>query len=131
MSKLRKAMSSNKRGNSKKKTKREEACVEPVRKKGDQSKPPMRSRARRNISPPKPKPVSEKKDQSASVEESEVVKAARKQLKPIVEKLTKGRPANIVGLILAVVNQQTGNHNAANLLIDEYQLDKLFNIKKF
>ena len=44
---------------------------------------------------------------------------------------TKDAPKPSVGIVLAIVNQETGNHAAANALIDEYGLERLFGIKKF
>ena len=35
-----------------------------------------------------------------------------------------------VGLVLAILNQECGAKHAANLLIDELKLDKLFGIEK-
>ena len=37
---------------------------------------------------------------------------------------------NIVGIALALLSQETGNHAAANALIDEYKLDERFGIQK-
>jgi hypothetical protein len=64
--------------------------------------------------------------------ESPAVAAARKKLEPLVKMLAPSdSPPAAVGLVMALLNQQTGNKSAANLLIDEYKLDKLFGLQKF
>lgn len=70
---------------------------------------------------PKPKPVAE----------PESVQRARKRLRGLIKQATGDAPPEAVGLVLAIVTQETGNHAAANALIDEYGLEKTFGIKKF
>jgi hypothetical protein len=64
-------------------------------------------------------------------QEPEPIQVARKRLRSIVATLTEGRPPSAVGLVLAILNQETGNHAAANALIDELELTKTFGIMKF
>lgn len=63
--------------------------------------------------------------------EHEAIRAARERLRGMIEIATKDRPKPSIGVVLAIVNQETGNHAAANALIDEYGLTRLFGIKKF
>jgi hypothetical protein len=91
-------------------------------------KPPTRARGRRartrkTVPSPGVPP-------SAPVE-PEAVQKARARIKELVRKLAHGRPEASVGLVLALVNQETGNQKAANALIAEYRLDELFGVKKF
>lgn len=96
-------------------------------------RPPSRSMARRSIGRSKRPSVatSVKASTNESSGEHEAVKRARKALKPLIEKTTKGKPPISIGLVLAILNQETGNNKAANVLIEEYQLDKVFGLKKF
>lgn len=63
--------------------------------------------------------------------EPEPVAVARQRLRAIVSQLVEGRPPSAVGLVLAILNQETGNHAAANALIDELGLTAAFGILKF
>lgn len=122
MSKLKDAVG--KRTQPAKRKKKQKAQEEPS---GVDDKPPSRSRRRRTAdrspkAPPKPK---------AASEEPEAVQAARAMIKGLVAQVTEGRPKVSVDLVLAIVNQETGNHAAANMLIDEFKLDEAFGIKKF
>lgn len=65
------------------------------------------------------------------VEENESIKKARIRIKKFLDQTIVGRPAVAIGLVLAIVNQETGNKKAANVLIDQYKLDKKFGLKKF
>jgi hypothetical protein len=49
----------------------------------------------------------------------------------MIAQATQDAPRSSIGIVLAIVNQETGNHTAANALIDEYGLERLFGIKKF
>lgn len=64
-------------------------------------------------------------------EEPDAIREARKRLRTLITHATAGAPRPSVGLVLAIVNQETGNHAAANALIDEYSLERLFGIQKF
>lgn len=64
-------------------------------------------------------------------EEPEAIREARARLRAMIVAATKDAPKPSVGIVLAIVNQETGNHAAANALIDEYGLERLFGIKKF
>lgn len=71
---------------------------------------------------------------NAGPDELPSITAARERLRALISQATAGmeeldKPG--VGIVLAIVNQETGHHAAANALIDEYQLDTLFGIKKF
>lgn len=88
------------------------------------------------------KPANENGGQSAENEngddstqaasgEPEAIRDARKRLRGMINAVAKGAPKPSVGIVLAIVNQETGNHAAANALIDEYGLERLFGIKKF
>jgi len=67
----------------------------------------------------------------AVTEEPAAIAAARKRLRAMVAAATTDAPRPSVGIVLAIVNQETGNHTAANALIDEYELERLYGIKKF
>lgn len=106
-----------------------ESSVEKVK----TERPPSRSRARRSIrgkktshSPAVGESVS---DESSS--EHEAIRRARKALIPLIKKTTEGKEPISIGLVLAILNQETGNHKSANVLIEEYKLDKIFGLKKF
>lgn len=65
-------------------------------------------------------------------EEPEAVRAAREQLKPIIAMLApSSSPPASIGLVLALVNQGCGAKSAANVLIDEFELDKKYGIQRF
>jgi hypothetical protein len=66
-----------------------------------------------------------------SADEPEAIREARVRLRALIAAATADAPRSSVGIVLAIVNQETGNHVAANALIDEYGLTKLFGIKKF
>lgn len=72
------------------------------------------------VEPPKP----------AEPAENPHVALARKQIRVVLETITKGKEPVAIGLILAVLNQETGNYDAANSLIEKYDLEKLFGFKK-
>jgi len=64
-------------------------------------------------------------------EEPQAIRDARVRLRGLVKLAMKGAPPSSIGIVLAIVNQETGNHGAANALIEEYELERLFGIKKF
>lgn len=78
-----------------------------------------------------PNSSSKRRRARAAPEEPEEIRAARERLRPLVEKIAPpGAPPVAVGLVLAILNQETGSKAAANLLIDEFDLTKLFGIQK-
>lgn len=103
----------------KKKKKKAEAASE------TNGSPPRRSRARRAQNP------AGKKKAAAAKEEPEAIRKARERIREFVREVTKGQQKEAIGLVLALVNQETGSHKAANALIDEMNLDKTFGIRKF
>lgn len=64
-------------------------------------------------------------------EEPQAIREARARLRGLIAAATKDAPKPSVGIVLAIVNQETGNHAAANALIEEYGLERLFGIRKF
>lgn len=64
-------------------------------------------------------------------QEPQPIREARARLRTMIAAATANAPRSSVGIVLAIVNQETGNHAAANALIDEYKLAKLFGITKF
>lgn len=90
-------------------------------------KPPSRSRRRRQNDP------SRKANKSAPkvTGEPDAIRAAREQIREMLTAITLGRPPLAIGLVLAIVNQETGNAVGANALIDEFKLDKVFGLKRF
>lgn len=103
---------------------------EPVRQPArEEERPPARSRARRAQ-----KPVQEAQEPAPAPkvqDEPEAVQVARKRLRAMIKQATGDAPPEAIGLVLAILTQETGNHAAANTLIAEYGLDKTFGIKKF
>jgi len=76
-------------------------------------------------------PANENGGGQSAPEEPEAIREARKRLRAMIVDVAKNAPKPAIGIVLAIVNQETGNHSAANALIDEYGLDRLFGIKKF
>lgn len=75
-----------------------------------------------------------KAKQDASVTkptELPAVAKARERIREILKQVASGAPPAAVGLVLAIVNQETGNQVSANALIDEFELDKKFGLMKF
>jgi hypothetical protein len=89
----------------------------------------MAERKRRIRSLP---PVSSK-SKTASAEPPELAKVqkARARIRRLVERTTSNAPRLAVSLVLALINQETGNHRAANEIIDEFGLEKRFGLQKF
>jgi hypothetical protein len=63
--------------------------------------------------------------------EPDALKKARARIKTLIAGATTGHPPQAVHLVLAIVNQETGNHKAANALIEEYKLDEMFGLRRF
>lgn len=97
----------------------------------------LRGRRRRRARAADPvgshEPANENGGASAQAEsgEPDAIRSARQRLRSMIAAATKGAPKPSVGIVLAIVNQETGNHAAANALIDEYGLERLFGIMKF
>lgn len=63
--------------------------------------------------------------------EPETIRKARARIRIIVQSVVKDKERSAVQLVLAMMNQETGNTQAANLIISEYKLDELFGLKRF
>lgn len=61
--------------------------------------------------------------------EPEPVRKARARIREVMEATEAQFGPNTIGLALAIVSQETGNHEAANSLIREYNLTKLYGIQ--
>ena len=61
--------------------------------------------------------------------EPEAVAKARARIKDVMDAAETQFGSNAVGLALAIVTQELGNHEAANALIAEYDLAKRFGIE--
>ena len=94
-----------------------------VRRKADAER---RAEVKAKAKPDKPKPA-----RSVFDPEPEAIRKARARIKTLIEGATVGHPPQAVHLVLAIVNQETGNHTAANALITEYKLDDLFGLRRF
>jgi len=62
-------------------------------------------------------------------DEPEAVRKARARIKKVVEAAKVQFGTQTVGLVLAICSQETGNHDAANQLIAEYNLTERFGIE--
>jgi hypothetical protein len=61
--------------------------------------------------------------------EHPAVKQARVRIREVLFQVIPGKyDASTVGITLALVSQETGNHGAANVLIAEYQLTEKYGI---
>jgi len=87
-----------------------------------------------------PKPVSARgvprravpiSEAPAKPKESEPLAKARTRLRAILEAVTVGQPKESISLVLAILNQETGNQKAAEALIDEFKLDEKYGLLKF
>lgn len=107
----------------------ESSVSTPLEPQVDQDRPPSRSRSRRAQMASQAKKNPEATPVAS--EEPEAVQKARKRLKGMIEQAVGDAPPEAIGLVLAIVTQETGNHAAANALISEYRLDKVFGLKKF
>lgn len=88
-------------------------------------KTPSRKRRKRKSIPAAGVPPGEKP-------EPEAIQKARQRIRELLKQVVpKDAPPVSIGLTLALVNQETGNTQAANVLIDEYQLEDKFGVKKF
>jgi len=94
-----------------------------VRRKRAAEEKRSREEASKRPAPPPPRSVFDP--------EPEVIRTARARIKALIDRATEGHPPQAVHLVLAIVNQETGNHSAANALIREYRLDKLFGLRQF
>lgn len=84
-------------------------AAKPAKPKGNGKKPSQSRKAK--PSKPAPRP------------ESEPVSKARARIRALLSKaVPEGTDKATVGIVLALVSQETGNHRAANALIDEYGL---------
>lgn len=94
--------------------------------------------------PPKPLPVSKRgvarraapaeevqAAKAAKPKESEPLAKARIRIREILALVTDGQPKESISLTLAILNQETGNQKAAEVLIDEFELDKKYGLLKF
>lgn len=61
--------------------------------------------------------------------EAEPIAKARQRIREIVTKISDGRPREAIGLVLALVSQETGNQSAADALIKEFKLDEKFGLQ--
>ena len=96
------------------------------------AKPKKQSKAK---PPPAPEPENNKKltePLSSPGDEPEAVHKARFRIREVLRKALAGTDATptTVGITLALVSQETGNHAAANAIIDEYKLTDLLGIQK-
>lgn len=92
------------------------------------------------VTPPEPKPErppTRAKRRTVSAAQPEkpgeppAVAKARARIRALLESVTKDAPKVSVGLVLAILNQETGNHKAANQLIDDFKLDQVFGLERF
>lgn len=96
------------------------------------TRPERRARPkRRAVSVGSHLPANGNGDKESSGEEPQAIRDARARLRALIAAATKDAPRSSIGIVLAIVNQETGNHAAANALIDELALEKRFGIKKF
>lgn len=98
-------------------------AAEPAKEVAPSAKPPMKPK-RRAL------PATDAPAKPADPAEPEAIRTARKQLRELIKATASGKEKAAVGLILAICTQETGNHAAANVLIEQYGLDKKFGILK-
>ena len=84
---------------------------------------------------PEPRPTHTKRSAeppSSPGDEPEAVHKARFRIREVLRRALAGTDATptTVGITLALVSQETGNHAAANAIIDEYKLTELLGIQK-
>jgi hypothetical protein len=63
--------------------------------------------------------------------EPEAIAKARSRLRALLAEVAGGKTREEVGLVLAILNQESKNQRAAEVLIDEFELDKKFGLQKF
>lgn len=91
---------------------------------------------------PKPdtKPVSKRGVKRAAVpsseaprkpKEAEPLAKARERIRGLISDVAAGAPRQSVGLVLALLSQETGSQAAANALIDEFDLASKYGLQKF
>lgn len=105
--------------------------AEPAQAEPAQARPERRKRRARAVALGSHLPANGNADKEAADEEPQAIRDARVRLRALITQATKDAPKPSVGIVLAIVNQETGNHAAANALIDELGLEKRFGIKKF
>ncbi len=90
--------------------------------------------------PVKPLPVSKRgvarkaapaSEAPVKPKEAEPLAKARIRLREILAAVTEGQSKEGVSLVLAILNQETGNQKAAEALITEFELDKKYGLLKF
>lgn len=100
----------------------------------------LREKAAPAAPPPAPKPVSKRGFKRAAMPISEAPKKpaepepiakARTRIKELLGEVAGDAPRSAIGLVLAIVSQETGNQKAAEALISEFKLDELFGLQKF
>lgn len=91
----------------------------------DQSSGATRFQALNGVQP-EPEPFKAEVDFPA---EPEAVSKARARIRSVLDATEAKFGSNAVGLALAIVSQETGNHEAANALINEYKLAEQYGIQ--
>lgn len=90
--------------------------------------------------PVKPLPVSKRgvsrkaapaSEAPAKPQEAEPLAKARVRLREILAAVTEGQSKEGISLVLAILNQESGNQKAAEALITEFELDKKYGLLKF
>ena len=90
---------------------------------------PPASRSGKRL-PRKAIPLADKTPPTMPMQAVDAVEKVRRRIKEILAKFTgDGAPREAIGLALAIANQETGSHAAANALIDEFDLGR-FGIQK-
>jgi hypothetical protein len=87
---------------------------------------------RKGKKPPPAKPLLPKQsvlDVGVEGQEQAAVAKARARIKAVIDATEEQYGPEAIGLALAIVSQETGNHEAANSLIKEYKLLEKYGIK--
>ncbi len=63
--------------------------------------------------------------------EPEPIAKARERLRTLLKQVAGDAPREAVGLVLAILTQETKSQKAAEALIDEFKLDEAFGLQKF
>jgi hypothetical protein len=102
---------------------------------------PRASKAPEEKPVPTPKPTSKRGRKRAAMPISEAppkkpaepdpIAKARVRIKELLGEVAGDAPRSAIGLVLAIVSQETGNQKAAEALIDEFKLDATFGLQKF
>lgn len=77
----------------------------------------------------KPKKGTKKPAAAPAPDESPAVEKARGRIAKALEAVEKTYSKHVIGLTLAIVSQEMGSHEAANALIAEYDLKRLYGIE--